>query len=81
MNLASFSNVFLWLQDYDIASVVFRRENHTLGLNSHHLPPLEVQDERTLSADELFRLVVLQKTCNCLSPFDSEVYNHSYEVS
>jgi hypothetical protein len=78
---ASFCDVFLWLQNHNVAFVVFGGEYHALRLYAHHRAVLKVEDESTFFAREVFGLVPLQEASDCCSFFGAEVDRHFDEVS
>jgi len=81
MYSAAFCNVPFGLQNHNVAFVIFSGEDHTLGLYSHHLSSLKVQDEGTFLVHELFGLVILKKSGDGLSFLCSEINYHSDEVT
>ncbi len=73
-DFGAFNDVFFRLQHNDVACIVFRSQNHALRLDAHHDASLQIHNKSTFLAHKVFRLVVKQETCDCLTLFRAEVY-------
>jgi len=78
---ASFCYFFFWLQNHHVSQAILGGENHALRFHAHHRAVLEVEDESTLLAHEIFRLVPLEETSDCCSFLCAEINSHFDEVS
>ena len=81
MYSASKCDVFLRLQDHDLALVILCSEDHALGFDAHHLASLKVENEGAFLAHEILGFVPLQEASNGLPLFIPKINYHSYEVS